>query len=339
VKLDAVELLVVRLPLVRPFVTAHGSTAEREVLLVHVTSGNAEGWGECGADTSPSYWWETVATSQQVLPAIARGDEIAGHPMAHAAFEMAVLDAELRSEQTSLATHIGATRDRVKATATAGFDDDIEAFVAAGYRSIKVKIAPDRPLSSAALPPGISVQVDANGSYADAPARVRALDDLGLLAIEQPLAPDDLTGHAELVRQLRTPVCLDESVTSLATLDAALAMHAADAVTIKPARLGGVAAARAAHERCVASGVAAKVGGLLETGIGRAAALAVAALPGFAWPADLSASDRYWREDITEPFELDADGSLVVPAGPGLGVTVRSDIVRAATVWREQVAL
>ena len=116
-------------------------------------------------------------------------------------------------------------------------------------------------------------------------------------------------------------------------------MRSADAVTIKPARLGGLVAARAAHDRCLDSGVAAKVGGLLETGVGRAAALAVAALPGFAWPADLSASDRYWREDITEPFELDSDGSLAVPTEPGLGVTVRSDVVAAATVWRERIAL
>jgi len=339
VRLDAVELLVVRLPLVRPFVTTHGSTTTRDVLLVHVTGDDAEGWGECGADTSPSYWWETVATCQQVLPAIARGNDVAGHPMARAAFEMAMLDATLHVEQTSLADHLGATRDRVTATATAGFDDDVESFVAGGYRSIKVKVEPGRPLPSLSLPAGTQVQVDANGSYARDPSLVRALDDLGLLAIEQPLAPSDLRGHAALTRDLRTAVCLDESVTSLVTLDAALAMRSADAVTIKPARLGGLVAARAAHDRCLDSGVAAKVGGLLETGVGRAAALAVAALPGFAWPADLSASDRYWREDITEPFELDSDGSLAVPTEPGLGVTVRSDVVAAATVWRERIAL
>jgi len=339
VELDAVELLVVRLPLMRPFVTAHGSTATRDVLLVHVTSEDAEGWGECGADTSPSYWWETVDTCRAVLPAIARGNEVAVHPMARAAFEMAMLDATLRVENTSLADHIGATRDRVTATATAGFDDDVESFVDGGYRSIKVKVEPGRPLPALSPSTGIQVQVDANGSYAGDPTGVRALDELGLLAIEQPLAPSDLRGHAELARELRTPVCLDESVTSLVTLDAALAMRAADAVTIKPARLGGVAAARAAHDRCVAAGIAAKVGGLLETGIGRAAALAVAALPGFAWPADLSASDRYWREDITDPFELDADGCLVVPTAPGLGVNVRTDVLAAATVWRDRIEL
>jgi O-succinylbenzoate synthase len=225
----------------------------------------------------------------------------------------------------------------VVATATAGFDDDVEPFVAAGYRSIKVKVSPDRPLSSRRVPEVVSVQVDANGSYAAEPSRVHAFDDLGLLAIEQPLAPEDLDGHARLARELHTPVCLDESIASLDALDAAIAMSAADGMTIKPARLGGIAAARAAHDRCVAAGLAAKVGGLLETGIGRAAALAVAALPGFVWPADLSASDRYWREDITEPFELGPDGCLAVPSGAGLGVTVRADVVRAATVWRERI--
>jgi O-succinylbenzoate synthase len=227
----------------------------------------------------------------------------------------------------------------VVATATAGFEDDVESFVGAGYRSVKVKVAPDRALPSAAIPEDVSVQADANGSYARDPGQIAALDELGLLAIEQPLAADDLAGHAVLTRELRTPVVLDESVPSLDALDAAIDLRAADGVSVKPARLGGIAVARTAHDRCVAAGVAAKVGGLLETGIGRAAALAVAALPGFTWPADLSASDRYWHEDITEPFELDANGCLVVPDGPGLGVAVRVDLVDRATVWRKRVLL
>ena len=188
--------------------------------------------------------------------------------MAHAALEMAVLDAELRMEDTSLAAHLGAARDRVIATATAGFDDHVEAFVAAGYRSIKVKVSPDRPPVAASMSDAISMQVDANGSYADEVELVRALDELDLLAIEQPLAADDLAGHALLAGELRTPVCLDESVTSLEALDTAIAMRAADGVSLKPARLGGIVAARAAHDRCLEAGVDAKVGGLLETGIG-----------------------------------------------------------------------
>ena len=131
-KLDQVELIVVRLPLVRPFVTANGSTAERDVLLVHVRADDTEGWGECGAATSASYWWETVESAQRVLPLISRGEPVDGHPMAHAAFEMAMLDAELRVEGRSLAAHLGVVRDAVVATATAGFEDDVDAFVEAG---------------------------------------------------------------------------------------------------------------------------------------------------------------------------------------------------------------
>lgn len=338
-KLDLVELLVVRLPLVQPFVTANGSTTEREVLLVHAIGDDGEGWGECGAETTPAYWWETVSSAREVLPSIARGESVAGHPMAHAAFEMAVLDAELRARNTSLAAHLGASRDRVTATATAGFEDDVESFLGAGYRSLKVKVTPDRPLLRISWSDEIVTQVDANGTYAREPGRVRELDELGLLAIEQPLATEDLSGHAALSRELRTTVCLDESVSSLDALDAAIAHRAAGAMTIKPARLGGIAAAHAAHDRCVEAGVVMKVGGLLETGIGRAAALAVAALPGFVWPADLSASDRYWREDITDSFVLDASGCLAVPDGPGLGVTVHVDAIERSTVWRNRVQL
>jgi O-succinylbenzoate synthase len=338
VKLDQVELIVVRLPLVRPFVTADASTTERDVLLVHVRADNTEGWGECGAETTASYWWETVESARRVLPLIARGEPVDGHPMAHAAFEMAMLDAELRIEGRSLGSHLGAVRDAVVATATAGFEDDVDAFVQAGYRSIKVKVAPGR-VRAVRAHGDITVQVDANGTYADAPERVHELDDLGLLCIEQPLAADDLVGHAALVRSLDTTVCLDESLSSLDALDRAMSQGAGGAATVKAARLGGIAAALLAHDRCVAAGWPAKVGGLLETGIGRAAALAVAGLPGFVWPADLSASDRYWREDLTEPFVLDASGCLAIPSGPGLGVTVRAEVVDATTVWREVIAL
>jgi O-succinylbenzoate synthase len=344
VKLDQVELIVVRLPLVRPFVTANGSTAERDVLLVHVRADDAEGWGECGAETTASYWWETVATAQRALPPIARGEPVDGHPMAHAAFEMAMLDAELHVEGRSLAAHLGVERDAVPATATAGFEDDVDAFVEAGYRSIKVKVAPGHLGGVVARDAGnarddITLQVDANGAYADAPERVHELDGLGLLCIEQPLAAHDLAGHAAVARELQTTICLDESVTGLDALDRAIKQHAGGAATVKAARLGGIAAALLAHDRCVAAGWPAKVGGLLETGIGRAAALAVAGLPGFVWPADLSASDRYWREDLTEPFVLDGDGCLAIPSGPGLGVNVRSDVVDAAMVWREVIEL
>lgn len=343
----ALELRVVRLPLKRPFVTAHGMTIERSVLLVRVIGPDGEGWGECAAEEHPIYWYETVETACAVLPRLAVGSPVAGHPMAKAALEMAMLDATLRAEGVALVDHLGGTRDRIDATATAGFDDDISEFVDAGYRSVKMKIAPDRLPTAAAgsvpvssLPISlVGMQVDANGSFASSPELLDQLDDLQLVLIEQPLDADDLTGHAALADRLHTPVCLDESITSLGALDAALALRALDVACIKPSRLGGLAVAKEAQEMCAAAGVGAKVGGMLETGIGRAAALALAALPGFTLPADLSASDRYWRHDLTAPFLLDVNGRLPVPSGPGLGVDVLMDVVDHFTTSAEIVPL
>ena len=300
---------MLRLPLVRPFVTSQSATAARDVLLVRVLSDGAEGWGEGAADDFDNA----------------------------VAFEMAMLDAELRTIGTSLAQHLGGTRAAIDSTATVGFEDDVDEFVAAGYRSVKLKVAPDRLPRH--IPTDVAVQVDANGSFADCPQRVDELDGLGLMGIEQPLAPGDLRGHAELTRRLRTPICLDESIGSAGDLRNAIDAAACGAVCVKPSRLGGLAAAKAVHDQCVEAHLAAKVGGMLETGIGRAAALALASLPGFTLPADLSASDRYWHDDVTAPFVLDADGRLPVPTGPGLGVDIRMDVVERYTVSVELVRL
>lgn len=297
---QTIELRVVRMPLVRPFATSQGITSERDVLVAHVI-GDAEGWGECEHQSR--------------------------------AIEMATLDAELKLAGVSLAQHLGGARTTIDSTATVGFEDDVDEFLAAGYRSIKFKVSPERRPSR--LPDGVSLQFDANGSFAACPERVAELDDLDLLAIEQPLAPGDASGHAWLTRELTTPICLDESITSIDAIDPATCR----AVCVKPSRVGGLAAARAIHDRCVDIGLAAKVGGNLETGIGRAAALALASLPGFTLPADLSASGRYWEQDLTAPFVLDADGRLPVPTGPGLGVDILMDVVERCTVSVEIVRL
>jgi O-succinylbenzoate synthase len=258
--------------------------------------------------------------------------------MAKAAWEMATLDALLRGRGVPLAAHLGGVRTTVDATATVGFDDDVAEYLRAGYRSVKLKISPDRiprelPVAT------VDMQLDANGSFGAQPDRLAQIDELHATLVEQPLAADDLTGHAALARRLRTPICLDESITSAGAIDAAVALGAMHVACIKPSRLGGLAAAKEAVERCTAAGVGAKVGGMLETGIGRAAALALASLPGFTLPADLSASDRYWEHDVTEPFVLDAEGRLSVPQGPGLGVDVRMDVVDEHTVSVESVRL
>lgn len=296
---QTIELRVLRMPLVRPFATSQGVTRERDVLIAHVTGDAGEGWGE--------------SADREV------------------AIEIARLDAELRASGVSLAAHLGGTRTAIDSTATVGFDDDVADFLAAGYRSLKFKVSPTH--MPARSPEGTTVQVDANGSFATCPERVPELDDLGLLAIEQPLAPDDMAGHAALSRRLRTAICLDESITAADVIDP----ESCRAVCLKYERLGGLHAAVAAHDRCVALALDAKVGGNLETGIGRATALALASLPGFTLPADLSASDRYWRHDITTPFVLDADGRLRVPDAPGLGVEIDVDAVERFTVSRRTV--
>jgi O-succinylbenzoate synthase len=386
--LDLVELRILRLPLRRPFVTALGATSQRDVLLVRVvTVAGAEGWGECAAETVPRYWHETVESAEIVLrrwlaPAVLAGPVtdfpveglaqragVVGHPMAAAALEMALLDARLRSTGTSLADHLASSpppapvapgagtaegpwrpRSNVPATFTAGLDDDPLAAVAAGYRSVKLKLAGldgiDRlaalagDVRRAGAGTAIEVSADANGSLAaltgEDPGHraLGRLDAIGLSHLEQPLAADDLVGHARLVGRLATPVCLDESASSAGAVEAALALRAAGAVCVKASRLGGLAAARRVHDACVAAGVQAKVGGMLETGIGRAAALALAALPGFTLPPDLSASDRYWapEAELTEPVRLGDGGHLAVPNGAGLGVQVRAAVVEASTV-------
>jgi O-succinylbenzoate synthase len=332
---DAVELRVVRIGLVRPFVTSNGATDGRDVLLVRVRGDGLDGWGECSADATAGYWHETIDSAWSAITARANGHRTIGQPMADAAFEMATLDLDLRAAGQSLAEHLAGDRRVIDATATIGFDDDVDALLAAGYRSVKFKVSPERiPL---AMPVDVAVQVDGNGSFSMRPDRVLLLDELGLLCIEQPMAADDLDAHALLVRQLHTAICLDESIASKRDLDAAVRANACDAICVKASRLGGLANAKAALDVAQQHGLAAKVGGMLETGIGRAAALALASLPGFTLPADLSASDRYWDEDITEPFVLDGDGRLPVPTGPGLGVEILMDVIERMTVHAEVV--
>jgi O-succinylbenzoate synthase len=204
---------------------------------------------------------------------------------------------------------------------------------------VKLKIEPGwdvEPLAALRerLGADLALQVDGNGAYTlDDATHLAELDRFGLLMLEQPLPPDDLDGHAELARQVRTPVCLDESITSEAALERALALGACSIVSVKPARLGGVLAATRVHDRCAERGVPVWCGGMLETGIGRAANLALAALPGFTLTGDLSASARYFDTDVTPAFVLD-DGRLAVPDGPGIGVEPRPDVLDAVTTRR-----
>ena len=359
-RIDAVELRRVALPLVAPFRTSFGTVVERDILLVRVTTADGgEGWGECVAFPDPGYSAEYVDGAHHVLrrflvPRVLAAGEVTadalgpllapvtGHPMAKTALELAVLDAELRATGTSCASRLGGTRATIDCGVSVGMFplaellDHVDAYVAAGYRRVKLKIEPGFDVAPVRAVrerhPDIALQVDANTAYTLADAdRLAALDPFELLLIEQPLPEDDLLGHAELARRVRTPLCLDESITSVRSAEQAITMGACAIVNVKAGRVGGYLEAVRLHDLCVAHGTPVWCGGMLETGIGRAANVALAALPGFTLPGDTSASDRYYARDVlTEPFRLE-DGRLTVPTGPGLGVTVDHDFLDAIT--------
>ncbi|MFI6662113.1 o-succinylbenzoate synthase [Streptomyces sp. NPDC050523] len=348
-KLTGVELRHIEMPLVAPFRTSFGTSTSRTALLLRVVTDEAEGWGECVAMADPLYSSEYVAGCADVLrrflvPALTRADRLDanavasvlapfhGHRMAKAALEMGVLDAELRAEGRPLARELGAVRNRVACGVSVGIMDSVPelldsvaGYLDAGYVRVKLKIEPGWDLEPVRavrerFGDDVALQVDANTAYTLADAHHLArLDAYDLLLIEQPLPEDDLLGHARLAREIRTPVCLDESITSARAAVDAIGLGACAIVNIKPGRVGGYLEARRIHDVCLAHKVPVWCGGMLETGLGRAANLALAALPGFTLPGDTSGSDRYYRTDITEPFIV-SDGHLSVPTGPGIGV-------------------
>jgi O-succinylbenzoate synthase len=366
VKITGVELRRVAMPLVSPFRTSFGTETARDVLLVRVVTPDAEGWGECVAMSQPLYSSEYADGAAEVirrfllprLPAEVDAQAasramapVKGHRMAKAALETALLDAQLRASGESFGRFLGAARDRVPCGVSVGIMDSIprlldavEGYLDEGYVRIKLKIEPGwdvEPVRAVRERFGddVLLQVDANAAYTLADARHLArLDAFGLLLIEQPLANDDLVQHAALARRLSTPICLDESIESAEHAAAAIQLGSCSIVNIKPGRLGGYLEARRVHDLCRAHGVAVWCGGMLETGLGRAANVALAALPGFTLPGDTSASRRYYATDITEPFELDG-GHLPVPTGPGIGVDPLPDVLEDVTTAKEWIRL
>jgi O-succinylbenzoate synthase len=363
-KLTGVELRRIAMPLVAPFRTSFGTETRRDVLLVRAVTPDAEGWGECVAMSGPFYSSEHVDGAADVLrrflvpKLVAAGPvgahqvaevlaPVKGHRMAKAALEMAVLDAELRQEGRSFARELGAVHDRVPCGVSVGIMDSIPELLDAvggyldeGYVRIKLKIEPGwdvDPVRAVRERFGdeVLLQVDANTAYtlADAPQLAR-LDPFDLLLIEQPLDEEDVLGHADLAQLISTPICLDESIESARDAAAAIRLGACRIVNVKPGRVGGYLEARRIHDVCVAAGVPVWCGGMLETGLGRAANVALAALPGFTLPGDTSASGRYYAADITEPFVLD-DGHLAVPTGAGLGVVPVPDRLAEVTTSTE----
>jgi O-succinylbenzoate synthase len=366
VKLQFVELRRARLPLVTPFHSALGTEHVREVLVVRTQSDAGEGWGECVAGSDPSYSPEYIDSAwltleRYLVPALLRAENLnatdvqlllsgfKGHRMAKAALETAILDAQLRAEGVSLKTFLGGVTDSVTAGVAVGITASIEVllesvgrYLEAGYRRVKLKIEPGwdlQPVQAVRDRFGddLMLQVDANGSYRRSDFdHLAQLDEFSLLLIEQPLSEEDLLGHAQLARRISTPVCLDESIVSAEGAAAAIALGACSIVNIKPGRVGGCLEARSVHDVCVSSSVPVWCGGMLETGIGRATNLALASLPGFTLPGDISASGRYFSEDITPPFVL-LDGEIAVPKGAGLGVEVLVPVLDGLTTQIEMI--
>ena len=372
ITLRAAELFRVDLPLVRPFRTSFGVQEVREALLVRVVCDvdgtEATGWGECVAGSEPLYSAEWahgawILLREILLPMIAEAPldtiestpdvfaPIRGNRMAKAAAEMAITDAALRARGVPLKTYLGGERSRIECGISIGIADDPDQLVVAvgealadGYRRIKCKIEPDSDIEMIAAVretfPDIALTVDANSSYSLADAdHLRLLDEFTLDYIEQPLGEEDLMEHAALARLIDTPICLDETIVSAKAAEDAIALGACEIVNIKQGRLGGLTEAAWTHDACVEHDVPVWCGGMLETGIGRAANLTLASLPGFTMPGDTSPSSRYFHEDITVPFEMDADGTIAVPTGPGLGVEPLPDVLARLTVDRETVEL
>ena len=363
-----VELRRIAMPLVAPFRTSFGVERARDVLLVRWVTPDAEGWGECVAMSEPRYSSEYVDGAAEVIrrflvPALASLSHvdavsaesafasIKGHPMAKAAVQTAVLDAQLRVAGMSFGAFLGAVRPMVPAGVSVGIMDSVpellaavESYLDAGYLRIKLKIEPGWDVEAVRavrerFGDGVLLQVDANTAYSLSDARHLArLDPFDLLLIEQPLPEDDLRGHAALARVVRTPICLDESITSARAAADAIALGACAIVNVKPGRVGGYLEARRIHDVCAANGIAVWAGGMLETGLGRAANVALAALPGFTLPGDTSASDRYFSRDVTRPFMLE-DGHIRVPTGPGLGVDPDPAVLADVTTSTEWIPL
>lgn len=369
-RIERIDLYHISQPLVNEFVTSFGPQRQRDSLILAAHAEGLTGWGECVATNTPGYSYETVHTAWHILTdflipaALERTLEepeevpgwfapVRGHPLAKAALEQAAWDLTAQRDGLSFAQKLAqpyeeGVREEAPVGVSIGIQPTvvqtlsvIEAHLIEGYGRIKLKIKPGHDLKLAraacAAFPDIPIMLDANSAYTlDDISIFQAMDDLGLLMLEQPLGHDDLYDHSQLRPQIDTPLCLDESILSLEHARAALALGACDIINVKPTRVSGWTEARRIHDLCWGRSIPLWVGGMLETGIGRAAQLALAALPGFTLPGDISATDRYYDPDITEPFYLKPENSTIrVPEGPGLGVTVNERRLKEITLRQE----
>lgn len=362
--IEAIEVRVVDIPLRAEFRTSQSVQHSRCAMVVKVERDDAEGWADLSVEELPIFGHEFigstwVALTDLLVPLVLGSSHsasmasegmrpIVGHEFAKAALEMAILDAELRAAGMSLARYLGGTRTRVPVGVSVGITRTVRELVGAvstyveeGYTRVKLKVQPgwDRePIAAvrAEFGPALDLQVDGNGAYRSGDLRaVASWDEFELTMIEQPFASADLASHARLSAAMATPICLDESIRSATDAVAAIHAGACSIVNIKPGRVSGYLEARRVHDVCEALSVPVWCGGMLESGIGRAANLALASLPNFQFPGDISATSRYFAEDICAPFEL-VEGMLEVPQGPGIGVEVDLDALDRFTVERKR---
>lgn len=370
-QLERLELREIELPLKSPFETSFGRTTRRRILIVRAfDKSGASGYGECVAGENPFYNHETIdtawlMTSKHVAPLLAAARvesaaqvsqalaPIRENRMAKAGVEAAIWDLEARLFAKPLWQHIGGTRATITCGVSIGLQSSTEALldkvsreIESGYLRIKIKIKPGKDVQLAEAIrkafPSITLSVDANSAYrieADVPL-LKRLDDYNLLMIEQPLTPGDLLDHSKLQRQLNTAICLDESIVCLANARQAHELDACRIINIKLGRVGGYSEAKAIQCFAQAHGIPVWCGGMLEAGIGRAHNIALSTLPGFTLPGDVSASERYWEEDIiVPPVTVSKEGTITAPTGHGIGFEVNEARVEALTVRRESVRL
>jgi o-succinylbenzoate synthase len=367
-RIREITLRELRMKLVTPFETSTGRTDERRIMLVQADVDGVIGWGECVAGESPSYSPETTDTAWHILRdhlwSLVQGkdfcvaakvwdmlDPVRGHNMAKAALESAVWDAEAKQKGVPLARLLGGVREEIISGVSIGIKESpdelaaaVKSELAAGYQRIKVKIKPGKDVEQVKRLrqdfPRIKLMVDANSAYRalDWPL-LKQLDGYHLMMIEQPLGWDDLYSHVELQKKLQTPICLDECIHTLEHAQAAVSLGACKIINIKMGRVGGYTVAKQIHDLCMANGVPVWCGGMLEAGIGRAHNIALSTLPNFILPGDVTASRRYWHEDIIEPeVTVTAQGTIRVPTGPGIGFAPRLDRIERFTVRQERLA-
>jgi o-succinylbenzoate synthase len=366
-KINQINLFHLRMPLVSAFETSFGRIHTRDCVLLEAFADGLVGFGECPVDFGPGYSYETVGTAWHILkdflvPAILDqeidGVEdlqqkmvfVRGHQMAKAGLEMALWDLFGKEQGKSLKEMLGGEHQNVEVGVSVGLQDSparlvevVQGYLNLGYQRVKIKIKPGRDVADARAVrkeyPQLRLQVDANSAYSlKSAVSLTPLDELGLLLIEQPLAEDDLWDHRQLQARFKTPICLDESITSPRLARQALEMKSCRVINIKPGRVGGLSQGLAIHDLCLSQAIPVWCGGMLETGVGRASNLAMASLPGFTLPGDISATDRYYWEDITnERFVLNPGSTITVPSTPGLGVSINRPALDRATLARLEI--